>query len=181
VTKRSNTAFPRTSSRITATDLTIYVRQGRRIWGDYNFTELDTQRAPGTGLGKRKPDGIAVAEYALDCHGVTKFDPAHPGVREGYFYIDFEPCQLPYRMMLPKCVENLLVPVAVSASHVGYQPIRMEPVFMALGEACGIAATQAKKENVTVKKAAVPEIQREILKREGVILFECGPRSPEGL
>lgn len=52
---------------------------------------------------------------------------------------------------------------------------------MALGEACGIAATQAKKESVTVRKAAVPDIQREILKRGGVILFEGCPIRPEGL
>ncbi len=159
----------------------IYVRQGRRIWGEYTFTERDTQRQPVTGLARRQPDGIAVAEYAIDCHGVTKYDPAHPGVREGYFYIDFEPTQLPYRILVPKCVDNLLVPVACSASHVGYQPIRMEPVFMALGEACGIAARIAQDAKVEVRAVNVPDVQREILQRGGVILYECQAAKPEGL
>lgn len=159
----------------------IYVRQGRRIWGEYNFTERDTERDPQTGLARRQPDGIAVAEYALDCHGVHKFDPAHPGVREGYFYLDFEPTQLPYRMLVPKCVDGLLVPVACSASHVGYQPIRMEPVFMALGEACGIAAKTAQNAGVQVRAVNVPDVQREILRRGGVILYEAQPLRPQGL
>jgi len=153
----------------------IYVRQGRRIWGEYTFTERDTYPDPATGLPRHKPDGIAVAEYALDCHGVTKFDPSHPGVREGYFYIDFEPTQLPYRIMVPKCVDGLLVPVACSASHVGYQPIRMEPVFMALGEAAGIAAKTAIDAGVEPRAVNIPTVQREILRRGGVILYECQP------
>jgi hypothetical protein len=159
----------------------IYVRQGRRIWGEYNFTERDTQRDPATGLARHQPDGVAVAEYAIDCHGVTKYDPAHPGVREGYFYIDFEPAQLPFRILVPQCVDGLLVPVACSASHVGYQPIRMEPVFMALGEAGGIAAELANQAKVEVRAVHVPSLQREILRRGGVILYECRPAKPAGL
>ena len=156
----------------------IYVRQGRRIWGEYTFTERDTDRDPATGLARRQRDGIAVAEYAIDCHGVTKFDPAHPAVREGYFYIDFEPTQLPYRILVPKRVDGLLVPVACSASHVGYQPIRMEPVFMALGEACGIAAKLAQEANVDVRTVNVSHVQEEILRRGGVILYECQSAKP---
>jgi flavin-dependent dehydrogenase len=150
----------------------IYVRQGRRIWGEYNFTENDVSSNTPNGLPKRQPDGIAIVEYALDCHGVTKYDPAHPGVREGYFYINFDPTQLPYRIMVPQCVDGLLVPVACSASHVGYQPIRMEPVFMALGEACGIAATEAIRVNAQVRHVNVSKVQREILNRGGVIMYE---------
>lgn len=159
----------------------IYVRQGRRIWGEYTFTERDTDPDPATGIPRRKADGIAVAEYAIDCHGVTKFDPGHPGVREGYFYLDFQPTQLPYRILVPKCVDGLLVPVACSASHVGYQPIRMEPVFMALGEAAGIAAKTAIDARVDVRAVSVPDVQREILKRGGVILYECRAVKPDGL
>jgi hypothetical protein len=159
----------------------IYVRQGRRIWGEYNFTERDADPDPSTGLPKHQPDGIAVVEYAFDCHGVTKFDPTHPGVREGYFYLDFLPTQLPYRVLVPRCVDGLLVPVACSASHVGYQPIRMEPVFMALGEACGIAAKKSQDAKVDPRAVNVPDVQREILKRGGVILYENAALKPEGL
>ena len=159
----------------------LYVRQGRRIWGEYNFTERDADRDFATGLPKRKPDGIAVAEFEFDSHAVHKFDDAHPGVREGYFFVAHEPLQLPYRICVPKCVDGLLVPVACSASHVGYQTIRMEPVFMALGEACGIAAKIAQQAGGDVRSVDVAALQREILRRGGVILYECAPLQPEGL
>jgi hypothetical protein len=158
----------------------IYVRQGRRIWGEYNFTQRDAALDSATGLPRRKPDGVAVAEFGFDSHGVHKYDPAHPGVREGYIFIEHQPLQLPYRILVPKCVDGLLVPVACSASHVGYQTIRMEPVFMALGEAAGIAATTAQASGTTVRAVDVKTVQREIVRRGGVVLYECTALVPEG-
>jgi hypothetical protein len=73
------------------------------------------------------------------------------------------------------------VPVACSASHGGYQTIRMEPVFMALGEASGIAAAEAVSTKVELRKIDVPALQREILNRGGVILYENTGKRPEGL
>ena len=159
----------------------LYVRQGRRIWGEYNFTEREAATMHGVGLPKHQPDAVAVAEYPFDCHGASKYDPAHPMLRPGYFYVEHEPLQLPYRILVPKRVDGLLVPVACSASHVGYQAIRMEPVFMALGEACGIAAKTAQEAKAEVRAVNVPEVQREILKRGGVILYEDAPLKPDGL
>jgi len=159
----------------------IYVRQGRRIWGEHTVTENDAKFVPATGLPARQADGIAVAEFEFDSHGVSKFDPKYPGIREGYFFIAHDPFQIPYRSLLPKSVDGLLVPVACSASHVGYQTIRMEPVFMALGEASGIAAAQAVSAQVELRKIDVPALQREILKRGGVILYENTAKRPEGL
>ena len=78
-------------------------------------------------------------------------------------------------------MDGLLVPVACSASHVGYQTIRMEPVFMALGEASGIAAAQAVSAKAELRAIDVPALQREILKRGGVILYEATAKRPEGL
>lgn len=74
-----------------------------------------------------------------------------------------------------------VVPVACSASHVGYQTIRMEPVFMALGEACGIAAKAAADAKVEVRAVNVPAVQKEIIERGGVILYEAQPLVPETL
>ena len=159
----------------------LYVRQGRRIWGEYNFTERDADLDNATGLPRRKPDGVAVAEFEFDSHGVHKYDPEHPGVREGYIFIAHEPLQIPYRLLVPQRVDGLLVPLACSASHVGYQTIRMEPVFMALGEACGIAAKTALKAKVAVRAVNVPDVQREIIKRGGVILYEAQALAPESL
>lgn len=159
----------------------IYVRQGRRIWGEHTVTENDAKFVPATGLPARQLDGIAVAEFEFDSHGVSKFDPKYPGIREGYFFIAHDPFQIPYRSLLPKTVDGLLVPVACSASHVGYQTIRMEPVFMALGEASGIAAAQAVSAKAELRAIDIPTLQREILKRGGVILYEATAKRPAGL
>ena len=159
----------------------IYVRQGRRIWGEYTVTQNDAKTVFETGLPPRHADGIAVAEFEFDSHAVRKYDPAYPMLRPGYFFIAHDPFQLPYRSVVPKCVDNLLVPVACSASHVGYQTIRMEPVFMALGEACGIAAAIAHDAKTSVRSVNVPAVQREIVKRGGVILYESQPLVPESL
>jgi FAD dependent oxidoreductase len=159
----------------------LYVRQGRRIWGEYTTTQKDGDPIFETGLPKRHLDGIAVTEFEFDSHGVTKFNPKYPGVREGYIFIRHDPFQLPYRIVVPQCVDGLLVPVACSASHVGYQTLRMEPVFMALGEACGIAAKKAQDAKVEVRAVNVPAVQKEIVKRGGVILYENSSIVPEGL
>jgi len=159
----------------------IYVRQGRRIWGEFTLTENAATQVFATGLPARQPDGIAVAEFPFDSHGVTKYDPAHPLLRPGYFYVVHEPIQLPYRMLVPKSVDGLLVPVACSTTHVGYQTLRMEPVFMALGEAAGIAAALATQTKTPVRAVEIPALQREILRRGGVILYEAAAKTPEGL
>jgi hypothetical protein len=102
-------------------------------------------------------------------------------LRPGYFYVDHEPLQLPYRILVPRCVDGLLVPVACSTSHVGYQAVRMEPVFMALGEACGIAAKTALDAKAEVRAMNVREVRREIVRRDGVVLYEEAARKPEDL
>jgi len=149
----------------------LYVRQGRRIVGEYIFTQRDEDPDPATGEPRSQPDSVAVATYPWDSHSVHKYDPAHPGVREGYFYVPHKPLQLPYRILVPKKIDGLLVPVACSASHVGYQTIRMEPVFMALGEASGIAAVLSIQKRVPLRRAPIDELQREIVARGGVIAW----------
>lgn len=159
----------------------IYVRQGRRIWGEYTLTQNDGRPVFETGLPRRHADGIAVVEFEFDSHGVTKFNPSYPGVREGYIFIAHDPFQIPYRVVVPKTVDGLLVPVACSATHVGYSALRMEPVFMALGEACGIASQIAQEAKAEVRGVDVTTVQREIIKRGGVVLYENTALTPPGL
>ncbi len=159
----------------------IYVRQGRRIWGEYTLNQNDAKPIFETGLPRRQPDGIAVVEFEFDSHSVSKFNPEYPGVRPGYVFIAHDPFQIPYRSVVPKCVDGLLVPVACSATHIGYSALRMEPVFMALGEACGIAAIKAQASGENVRTVDVRSVQREIVKRGGVILYENTAIVPEGL
>jgi hypothetical protein len=159
----------------------LYVRQGRRIWGEYTLNQNDAKPVFETGLPARQADGIAVVEFEFDSHGVTRFNPAYPGVREGYVFISHDPFQIPFRTVVPKVVDGLLVPVACSATHVAYSALRMEPVFMALGEACGIAAMKAQESGTTVREVDVKSVQLEIVKRGGVILYENNAMVPEGL
>jgi hypothetical protein len=149
----------------------VYVRQGRRILGDYVLTEHDGDLDPALGRTKVQPASIAVLEFPFDSHGCHRFDPAHPGVREGYVFIKHEPLQVPYGVLVPRKVDGLLVPVAASCSHVGYNALRMEPVFMALGEACGIAAHLSILHQTTVRAAPIAELQQLLVTRGGVITF----------
>jgi hypothetical protein len=149
----------------------IYVRQGRRVMGDYVLTERDAELDSQLGRTKVQPTSIGIVEWAFDPHGCHKYDPSHPGVREGYAFINHEPFQIPYGVIVPQKIDGLLVPVACSCSHVAYNAIRMEPVFVALGEASGIAAHLAIRDAIAVRRAPVPELQKLLVSRRGVITF----------
>ena len=149
----------------------VYVRQGRRILGDYILTERDADMDPEMERTKVREDSIAVIEWAFDPHGHHRYDPAHPGVREGYIFVLHEPFQVPYGVLVPREIDGLLVPVACSCSHVAYNALRMEPVFMALGEASGIAAHLAITGNVAPRNIAPDELQTLLVERRGVICF----------
>lgn len=149
----------------------IYVRQGRRIEGDYTLTQRDADRDPQLGRTRVQPASIGVVEWPFDPHACHRYDPAHPGVREGYAFIQHEPFQIPYGVIVPRRIDGLLVPVACSCSHVAYNALRMEPVFMALGEASGIAAHLAIRRTVAVRRVPVAELQRLLVERGGVITF----------
>lgn len=149
----------------------VYVRQGRRILGDYILTERDADIDPTMERTKVREDSIAVIEWAFDPHGHHRYDPVHPGTREGYIYILHEPFQVPYGVLVPRQIDGLLVPVACSCSHVAYNALRMEPVFMVLGEASGIAAHLAIAGNVAPRKISSQMLQTLLVERRGVISF----------
>ncbi len=149
----------------------VYVRQGRRIEGDAMLTERDGDLDPKLSRTRIQPTSIGVVEWAFDPHGCHKFDPQHPGVREGYGFIKHPPFQIPYGVIVPRKIDGLLSPVACSCSHVAYNALRMEPVFMALGEAAGLAAKLAIDEGRTVRSVPVAKLQRLLVKQGGVITF----------
>jgi hypothetical protein len=149
----------------------VYVRQGRRILGEYVLTQRDADLDPALARTRVMPSSMATIEWAFDPHGHHKYDPAHPGVREGYFFVDHEPFQFPYGALVPRKIDGLLVPVACSCSHVAYNAVRMEPVFMALGEACGIAAHLSLKRGAPLRRVPPAEVQALLVERRGVITF----------
>lgn len=139
----------------------IYIREARRLQGVYVMTELDCK-------GKRPVDDpVALASFGLDSHAVRYFVTKRGFLeRDGVIWnVPPRPYGVSYRSLTPKPEQctNLLVPVCLSATHAAHGSIRMEPVFMQLGQATAMAAGIAIKEGLTVQ--AVPYAQvRDLLK-----------------
>jgi FAD-dependent oxidoreductase family protein len=118
----------------------LYVREARRMVGDFVMAQRDIQS------DLIKPDVIGMGSYNSDSHNVQRYlQDDGTAQNEGNMEVAVQPYQIPYRVMLPKRqqTENLLVPVCLSASHVTYSTLRMEPVYMIMGHAAGVAARMA--------------------------------------
>jgi hypothetical protein len=144
----------------------LYIREARRMVGEYVMTQKDIQ----TDL--TKPDAIGMGSYNSDSHNVERIRN-HDGFlrNEGDMQVPVKPYQIPYRILVPRKseAENLLVPVCFSASHVAYSTLRMEPQYMILGQAAGVAAALAIQTGHTVQDIDTKELTR-ILLRQGAIL-----------
>ena len=128
----------------------IYVREARRLVGRYVFKEQDNIIADGIARTPIHSDSIAITDWPVD--SVACLPRKAPGSNtDGILFLAEEsrPAQVPYRSLLPVEVDNLLVPVALSASHVGWGSIRLEPVWMQTGESAGFAAALAVKGRTT--------------------------------
>ncbi len=135
----------------------LYIREARRMVGEYVMTQANCE-------GKTTvTDGIGMAAYTMDSHNCQRLVvPDATGVamvrNEGDVQVGgFPPYPISYRALVPKTgqVSNLLVPVCLSATHIAYGSIRMEPVFMVLGQTAGAAAAQAIDQNVAVQRLDV--------------------------
>ena len=144
----------------------LYIREARRMMGEYVMTQRDIQ----TEL--RKPDAIGMGSYNSDSHNVERIVNREGFVRnEGDVQVPVTPYQIPYRVLLPKKAEaqNLLVPVCFSASHVAYSTLRMEPQYMILGQAAGVAAALAIQSGRAMQDIDTAELTR-LLVSQGAIL-----------
>ncbi|MGJ5818502.1 FAD-dependent oxidoreductase [Paludibaculum fermentans] len=147
----------------------LYVREARRMVGEFVSTQKDLQTE------RTKPDVIGMGSYNSDSHNLQRFVNAKGFVEnEGNVEVPVQPYQIPYRVLVPKKSEvaNLLVPVCFSASHIAYSSMRMEPQYMILGHAAGIAAALAIRAGSTLQDINIPELQKK-LKDEGAV-FEAG-------
>jgi hypothetical protein len=143
----------------------LYVREARRMIGEYVMVQKDLQ------TDRAKPDVIGMGSYNSDSHNVQRFVNDRGFVEnEGDMQVPVQPYQIPYRMIVPKAAEaeNVLVPVCFSASHVAYSSLRMEPQYMIIGHAAGVAASLAIRQNAPVQQIDVEALQ-EILKNEGAV------------
>ncbi len=155
----------------------LYVREARRIVGDFVFTEHDTQPAPGSVRTAVRRDSVAIGDYALNSHGHQAGGPLYPTLVEGDFSFSTTPFQIPYGVMVPRKVENLLVPVALSATHVGYSALRLEPTWTAIGHAAGLAAHLAVSGGGTARAVPVGQLQK-LLHRDGAATIYTSDVAP---
>jgi hypothetical protein len=142
----------------------IYVREARRMISDYIVTENEI-------LGRKPvPDPIGMGSYTLDSHNTQRYVKPDGYVQnEGDVGIKTpKPYSISYRALVPKQAEcqNLLVPVCVSSSHIAFGSIRMEPVFMILGESAATAAVIAIKDNVNVQQVNYKKLKKLLLSQK---------------
>jgi hypothetical protein len=145
----------------------LYVREARRMHGEVHLTEHDLLGATAW------PDVVAMGSYHLDVREVQRgwrWVHEHPRpvaqvVSEGYLSVPVPPYPVPYRALTPRRehARNLLVPVCVSASHVAFSSIRMEPQYQVLGQTAGLAAAAAARRDVDVQDVDVPALQDDLL------------------
>ena len=156
----------------------LYVREARRMVSDYVMTEANCR-----GL-RVAEDSVGLAAYTMDSHNTQRYVTRQGSVlNEGDVQVGgFAPYPISYRSIVPKSAQctNLLVPVCLSASHISYGSIRMEPVFMVLGQSAATAAALAVEDRVAVQDVDYRKL-RERLLRDKQILDWTGPRRSPGL
>jgi hypothetical protein len=144
----------------------LYVREARRMLGEYVLTEHDLTGA------RAQHDVVAMGSYHLDVREVQRtwrWVPEHPRpvamvFTEGYLSVPVPAYPIPYRAIVPRYADcaNLLVPVCVSASHVAFSSIRMESQYQLLGHAAGRAAVLALRDGRAVQSVDIGVLQAQL-------------------
>ena len=155
----------------------LYVREARRMVGEYVMTQHNCQ---GRVVAE---DAVGLAAYTMDSHNTQRHVDANGHVRnEGDVEVGgFPPYPISYRSLVPKAGEcaNLLAPVCLSATHIAYGSIRMEPVFMVLGQSAATAALHAIDEKVSVQKVDYAKLRSRLLADKQVLEWK-GPKAGSG-
>ena len=150
----------------------LYVRDGRRMVGAHVLVEQELL------AGEQPADTVALGSYNIDIRevertwrGLPEYVREDAVFNEGYLSVAVPPYGIPYRSLTPahEHAANLLVPVCLSASHVAFGSVRMEPTLMLLGHAAGVAAAQAARKGIAVQDVDVAAVQ-DALRQEGQVL-----------
>ena len=145
----------------------IYVREARRMIGSYVMTENElTKKRP-------TPKSVGMGSYTIDSHNVQRYITPEGCVQnEGDIGVSTKgPYEIAYGSLVPKRgqADNLLVPVCVSSSHIAFGSIRMEPVFMILGQSAATAACMALDAGTPVQQVEYAKLRERLLK-DGQVL-----------
>lgn len=151
----------------------LYVREARRMRGEYTLTQADLDE------GREQYDSVGMGSYNIDIREVQRvwmwvprsMNLAAETFNEGYLSVPVKPYQIPYRSLVPRYHEcdNLIVSVCVSASHVAFASVRMEPQYMILGHAAGLAAVLAVRDDVAVQGVSIPRLQHELTAQRQIL------------
>jgi hypothetical protein len=156
----------------------LYVREARRMIGSYVMTQADIMER------RSKDDAIGLGSYNTDSHHVQRLvGPDGFVLNEGDFQVTVKPYAIPYRSLVPRLTEcsNLLVPVCCSASHVAYGTIRIEPVYMILGQASGVAAALAVDGKTGVQCVPIDTLHARLKAQKAVLSPDDIPVRTVGL
>lgn len=148
----------------------IYVREARRMVGSYVMTENELLKKKAT------PESIGMGSYTIDSHNIQRYVDSEGHVQnEGDIGVHIPgPYEIALGSILPKKEEitNLVVPVAVSSSHIAFGSIRMEPVFMILGQSAATVAMMALDQDLAVQDLKYQDLKSELLQDGQVLTME---------
>ncbi len=153
----------------------IYVREARRMIGQFVMTENELTKK------KPTPDSVGMGSYTIDSHNVQRYITPEGFVQnEGDIGVGITPYAIAYGSLVPKKTqcENLLVTICVSSSHIAFGSIRMEPVFMILGQSAATAASMAIDDKGPVQDVPYAKLREQLLK-DGQVL-EHASAAPSG-
>jgi len=155
----------------------IYVREARRMVGAFVMTENELTKK------KPTPDSVGMGSYTIDSHNVRRYVTPEGHVQnEGDIGVPISPYSIAYGALVPKRGEiaNLFAPVACSASHIAYGSIRMEPVFMILGQSAATAAALAIDGDLAVQDVPYAALRARLLADGQVLEHASSHETPKG-
>jgi len=153
----------------------IYVREARRMMGHFVMTENELMQK------KPTPESVGMGSYTIDSHNVQRYITPDGYVQnEGDIGVGIRPYSIAYGSLVPKKrqSDNLFATICVSSSHIAYGSIRMEPVFMTLGQSAATAASIAIDGQLAVQDVPYQKLREQLLK-DGQVLEHESSLGPE--
>jgi hypothetical protein len=146
----------------------LYIREARRMVSDYVMIEQNCRGA------RKAEDAVALGAYNMDSHNCQRLVKNGRVENEGDVQVGVRPYPISYRSIVPKAseCENLFVPVCLAASHIAYGSIRMEPVFMILGQSAATAACLAIAQNIAVQKVSYATLRARLLEDKQMLEWD---------
>jgi hypothetical protein len=150
----------------------LYVREARRLKGVYTLTENDVTLQQGAQRTTIFDDSIIAGEFPIDSFPASKEPSPDKKVLEGYIgMLPISAYQIPLRALIPEALNTLIVPVAASTTHAAYSTIRMEPLWMGIGQAAGTAAALSLQNKVQIRDVDTRSVQRTLIENGQILTY----------